>query len=149
MLALTVIVVIGACVLGSGVVGNRTGIAPPVLMLACGVLVGFVPRLRDVTLPPDTVLLIFLPALLYWESLNASLRAIRRTLRGVVLMSTVLVICSAGVVAVVAHAFGLPWGPAWILGGALAGPSRRLTIDSSATPTPTEAGAPPPASPVH
>ncbi|MEY9892079.1 Na+/H+ antiporter [Catenulispora sp. MAP5-51] len=120
MLALTVIVVIGACVLGSGIVGNRTGIAPPVLMLAAGVLVGFVPRLRAVNLPPDTVLLVFLPALLYWESLNASLRAIRRTLRGVVLMSTVLVIFSAAMVAVVAHAFGVPWGPAWILGGALA-----------------------------
>ena len=120
MLALTVIVVIGACVLVSGVVGNRLGVAPPVLMLAAGVLVGFVPRLRAVNLPSDTVLLVFLPALLYWESLNASLRAIRRSLRGVVLMSTLLVICSAAVVAVVAHAFGVPWGPAWILGGALA-----------------------------
>ena len=120
MLALTLIVVIGACVLAGGVVGNRLGIAPPVLMLAAGVLVGFVPRLRSVNLPSDIVLLVFLPALLYWESLNASLRAIRRGLRGVVLMSTLLVILSAAVVAVVAHAFGVPWGPAWILGGALA-----------------------------
>jgi CPA1 family monovalent cation:H+ antiporter len=120
VLALTVIVVIGACILAGGVAGNRLGIAPPVLMLAGGVLVGFVPRLRSVDLPPDTVLLIFLPALLYWESLNASIRAIRRALRGVVLMSTVLVICSAAAVAAVAHAFGVPWGPAWILGGALA-----------------------------
>ncbi|WP_194924450.1 Na+/H+ antiporter [Catenulispora pinisilvae] len=120
MLALTVIVVIGACVLVSGIVGNRFGIAPPVLMLAAGVLVGFVPRLRTVNLPPDTVLLVFLPALLYWESLNASVRAIWRSLRGVVLMSTLLVLFSAGMVAVVAHAFGVPWGPAWILGGALA-----------------------------
>ncbi|WP_194908481.1 Na+/H+ antiporter [Catenulispora rubra] len=120
MLALTVIVVIGACVLASGIVGNRLGVAPPVLMLAAGVLVGFVPRLRGVNLPPDTVLLVFLPALLYWESLNASLRWIRRTLRGLVLMTTLLVIVTAAMVAVVAHAFGVPWGPAWILGGALA-----------------------------
>jgi len=120
VLALTVIVAMGACVLGAGIVGNRTGIAPPVLMLAAGVLVGFVPRLRAVDLPPDTVLLVFLPALLYWESLNASLRAIRRSLRGVVLMSTLLVIASAAAVAAVANAFGVPWGPAWILGGALA-----------------------------
>jgi CPA1 family monovalent cation:H+ antiporter len=120
VLALTVIVVIGACVLASGIVGNRLGIAPPVLMLALGVVVGFVPRLRAVELPPEVVLLVFLPALLYWESLNASLRAIRRTLRGIVLMSTLLVICSAAAVAVIAHAFGVPWGPAWILGGALA-----------------------------
>ncbi|NUP50989.1 MAG: Na+/H+ antiporter [Catenulispora sp.] len=120
MLALAVIVVVGAVVLAGGVLGRRTGIAPPVLMLAGGVLLGFVPRLREVELPPEIVLLVFLPALLYWEALNSSLRAIRQSLRGVVLMSTVLVILSAGAVAAVANAFGVPWGPAWIMGAALA-----------------------------
>ena len=120
MLALAVIVVVGAVVLASGVAGRRTGIAPPVLMLAGGVLLGFVPRLRTVVLPPDIVLLVFLPALLYWEAINSSMRAIRRAFRGLVLMSTVLVILTAGAVALVANAFGVPWGPAWILGGALA-----------------------------
>ena len=32
-------------------------------------------------LPPELVLLLFLPALLYWESLNTSLREIRDNLR--------------------------------------------------------------------
>ena len=100
MLALTVLVVVGASVLASGVVGRRLGIAPPVLMLAAGVMLGCVPALRRVELPPDAVLLVFLPALLYWEALNSSLRAIRRSLRGVVLMSTLLVILTAGAVAV-------------------------------------------------
>lgn len=114
------IVALGASILLSGVVGRRFGIAPPVLMLACGVLLGFVPRLRDVTLPPEIVLLVFLPALLYWESLNTSLEEIRRALRGVVLMSTLLVVATAGAVAVAGHEAGLPWGPAWVLGAAIA-----------------------------
>jgi NhaP-type Na+/H+ or K+/H+ antiporter len=33
-----------------------------------------------VHLPPEAMLLIFLPALLYWESLTTSLREIRRDL---------------------------------------------------------------------
>ena len=47
---------------------RRYQAAPRVLLLASGVLLGFVPVLRGVPLPPEPVLLIFLPALLYWES---------------------------------------------------------------------------------
>ena len=63
---------------------------------------------------------LFLPALLYWESLTTSLREIRNNLRVVVLTSTILVVATAAAVAVVAHALGLQWGPAWVLGAALA-----------------------------
>src|SRR4051812_15605205 len=66
------------------------------------------------------MLLLFLPALLYWESLTTSLREIRSNLRVIVLASTLLVIATAAAVAVVGHALGLPWGPAWVLGAALA-----------------------------
>lgn len=41
-------------------------------------LLGFVPLLRQVHLEPEVVLLLFLPALLFWESLTTSLRGIRR-----------------------------------------------------------------------
>ena len=66
------------------------------------------------------MLLVFLPALLYWESLTTSLREIRSNLRPIVLLSTALVIVTAAAVAWVAHALGLAWGPAWVLGAALA-----------------------------
>jgi CPA1 family monovalent cation:H+ antiporter len=113
-------VVLGVAVLACTVAARRLGIAPPVLLLACGALLGFVPALRAVSLPPQAVLLLFLPALLYWESLTTSLREIRSNLRIIVLMSTVLVIATATAVAAVAHALGLPWGPAWVLGAAVA-----------------------------
>ncbi|MEU5655108.1 Na+/H+ antiporter [Streptomyces sp. NPDC047737] len=120
MLGLELIVVLGlALLLGEGL-GYRLRVAPPVLLLVIGVLLGFVPALREVHLPPEAMLLLFLPALLYWESLNTSLREIRRDLRGIILLSTTLVIATAGTVAVVAHALGLGWGPAWVLGAAVA-----------------------------
>lgn len=120
LLALELVVVLGVAVLLGSVLGRRLRIAPPVVLLVGGVLLGFVPRLREVHLPPEAVLLVFLPALLFWESLTTSLREIRANLRGIVLMSTGLVIATAAGVAVAAHALGLPWGPAWVLGAALA-----------------------------
>lgn len=54
------------------------------------------------------MLLLFLPALPFWEAMTSSLQEIRRNLRGIVLMSTALVILTAAAVAATAHAMGLP-----------------------------------------
>ena len=120
MLSLTLVVTVGLVVVLSVSAAARTGVAPPILLLLGGVLLGFVPALREVEIPPEAVLLLFLPVLLYWESFTSSLREIRGNLRLIVLLSTVLVAGTAAAVAVAAHAAGLPWGPAWVLGAALA-----------------------------
>jgi len=120
MLGLEAVVALGTALLAGSVLARRARIAPPVLLLVCGLLLGFVPALRQVHLPSEAVLLLFLPALLYWESLTTSLREIRSNLRVIVLSSTLLVIATAAAVAVAAHALGMPWGPAWVLGAALA-----------------------------
>ncbi|WP_405697805.1 cation:proton antiporter [Streptomyces sp. NBC_01185] len=52
--------------------------------------------------------------------MTTSLRAIRRDLRGIMLTGTLLVVVTAWGVAALAHALGLPWGPAWVLGAAVA-----------------------------
>ncbi|GAA1176255.1 CPA1 family monovalent cation:H+ antiporter [Kitasatospora gansuensis] len=120
MIGLELVVVLCAAILLCGVLAPQLRISRPVLLLACGILVGLIPSLSGIRLEPDVVLLLFLPVLLYWESLTASLRSIRRGLRGVVLVSTLLVIATAAAAAATAHAFGLPWGPAWVLGAAVA-----------------------------
>jgi monovalent cation/hydrogen antiporter len=120
LLGLELVVALGVTVLVCGVVARRLGVAPPVLLLACGALLGFAPALRGVHLPPEVVLLLFLPALLYWESLTTSLREIRSNLRVIVLLSTALVIVTAWAVAATAHTLGLGWGSAWVLGAAVA-----------------------------
>lgn len=120
MLGLELVVILGVAILLCSGLAPRLHIAPPVLLLISGVLLGFVPALRSVSLPPDVVLFLFLPALLFWESLTTSMREIRANLRGIILTSTVLVALSAGAVAVIAHQLGMAWGPAWVLGAALA-----------------------------
>jgi Na+/H+ antiporter len=114
------VVVLGVAVLLCGTLARRVPVAPAILLVLVGVLVGFVPALRRAQVPPEVVLLLFLPALLYWESLTTSLREIRSNLRTVVTTSTALVVATAGAVAATAHALGLAWGPAWVLGAAVA-----------------------------
>lgn len=120
MLGSELVVVLCLAVLICTLAAGRLGLPAPVLLLACGVLLGLFPALRQVELPPEAVLFLFLPVLLYWESITTSLREIRSNLRGIVLMGTLLVIVTAWAVAAAAHALGLPWGPAWVLGAAIA-----------------------------
>ena len=81
-------VLLGVALVICGALARRYPIAPAILLVLVGVLVGFAPHLRHTQLPPEVVLLLFLPALLYWESLTTSLREIRNNLRVVVLTST-------------------------------------------------------------
>jgi Na+/H+ antiporter len=121
LLGLELIVVLGVAVLLCGLAAHRFGVPAPVFLLVSGVLLGFVPRLREVHLPPMVVLLLFLPGLLYWESLTTSLRGIRRDIGLIALVSIGLVIITAGAVAMAAHALlGMEWKPAWVLGAAVA-----------------------------
>jgi len=92
-------VVLGVALVVCGALARRYPIAPAILLVLVGVLIGFAPHLREAQLPPEGVLLVFLPVLLYWESLTTSLREIRNNLRVVVLTSTVLVFASPGAAA--------------------------------------------------
>ena len=117
---LQVLVVILTAVLVLSWLARKLGAPGPVVLLLGGVPLAWVPWTADVTLPPEVVLLLFLPALLYWESLTTSLREIRANLRVVAMTSVVLVLVTAGAVAVVGHALGLSWPVAWVLGAVVA-----------------------------
>ena len=151
---LQVPVVVVAAVLVLTVLARRLRVAAPMLWLLGGVALAFVPWTSSVTLPPDVVLLLFLPVLLFWESLSTSLREIRANLRVVVLHSVPLVLVTAAAVAAVAHLLGLSWPVAWVLGavGRSSGwpsPGWRCGRDSAATTRSSSPGSrcSPPSSP--
>ena len=120
MLGLVLVVVLGVTVLVGTTLGRRYSVAPPVLLILMGSLLGLVPALSDVVLQPDVVLFLFLPAILYWESLNTSLREIRANLRVIALTSVVLVVVTMVVVSEVAQWLGVDPAAAWVLGAVLA-----------------------------
>ncbi|MEU1973435.1 Na+/H+ antiporter [Microbacterium sp. NPDC019599] len=122
MEGLEVTVLLGLAVLAGTMLAPRLRLATPLLLLIFGLLLGLFPDLRGVELPPEVVLMLFLPVMLFWESITTSLRSIRRSLRYIVPMSTLLVVASAFAVAGVATMMGLPWEAALILGAAVAPP---------------------------
>lgn len=122
MQGLEVTVLLGIALLVGTVLAPRLRVATPLVLLAIGLLLGFVPELREIELPPETMLLLFLPVMLFREAWTTSLRSVRRSLRYIVPMSTLLVVASAFAVAGVATALGVPWEAALVMGAAVAPP---------------------------
>lgn len=118
--ALDITVLVGLLVLAGALIAPRLRLPVPLAMLFLGVLAGFIPQVRDIHLPSEAVLVLFLPPLLFWESLTTSLRETRRDLRGILLLSTLLVVATAFGIAGIGTALGMSFGAALILGAALA-----------------------------
>ncbi|MDE3025803.1 MAG: Na+/H+ antiporter, partial [Acidobacteriota bacterium] len=110
----------------------------PILLVLGGVILGFVPGLPQVSLPPDIVLVGVLPPLLYSGAFFTSLRELRTNKRPVALLAFGLVGATMAAVAVVAHAWiHLPWPVAFTL-GAIVSPTDAL----AATEIASRVGAP-------
>ncbi|MFD2762882.1 Na+/H+ antiporter [Micromonospora eburnea] len=117
---LVLIAVLGATVLIGTTIGGRYRVAPPVLLIVMGAGLGLLSPFSQVTLEPNVVLLLFLPAILYRESLVISLREIRANLLVITLLAVGLVIITAVVVAYGAQVLGVSPAAAWVLGAVLA-----------------------------
>jgi Na+/H+ antiporter len=122
MEGLIVVVGIGVAVVAGNALAPIVRIPVPLTQVLLGFLLGFVPGMEHLSMPHEVVLMLFLPALLFWESLTTSKNAIRRDLRGILITSTVLVVATAFAVAWMASSLGIPWAAALILGAAVAPP---------------------------
>jgi monovalent cation/hydrogen antiporter len=101
----------------------------PILLVLGGLGLGFVPGLPRLQLPPDIVLVAFLPPLLYSAAFFTSLRDLRTNVRPISLLALGLVAATTCGVAVVAHEFihELSWAAAFTLGAVLA-PTDALAV---------------------
>jgi monovalent cation/hydrogen antiporter len=105
--------------LGVMLVGAAMRRLPVAIPLVCGgLLLGFVPGLPHLQLPPDLVLVAILPPLLYSSAFFTGLRDLRQNLRPISLLAVGLVTATMCGVAAVSHAAvgGLSWGSAFTLG---------------------------------
>src|SRR5918999_5604938 len=85
-----------------------------------GLVMGFVPGLPSIEIPPEVIFVAFLPPLLNSAAFSSSPLDLRAQLRPIVLLAVGLVLATMGPVAVIAHALiGLPWA-AFVLGAILA-----------------------------
>jgi monovalent cation/hydrogen antiporter len=104
-------------VAGLVMLSNVSRVPYPVFLVLGGLVLGLIPIVPDIELPPDLVLLIFLPPLLYSAAFFSSPRDLKANLRPIASLSIGLVLLTTATVAVVANlAVGIPWGAAFVLG---------------------------------
>jgi Na+/H+ antiporter len=104
----------------------------PILLVIGGLLLGLVPGVPELELPPELVLLAFLPPLLFSAALFSSPHELRRNIRPITLLAFGLILATAGTVAVVAHTVvGLSWAASFVL-GAIVSPTDPLAATAIA-----------------
>lgn len=104
----------------SPLVGRASRLPTPTVQFLLGCLLAALPATGRLSVSPELILLVVLPVILFWEGYQTSVAWLRRYWRPIVLNGVVLVVATAGGVALVAHAFGFAWPAAWALGAVLA-----------------------------
>jgi monovalent cation/hydrogen antiporter len=112
-----------AVLAGTALLAKRINVAPAILLLLAGVALAFVPGVPSLELPPELVLLLVLPPLIYSASVAMSWREFRYSLRPIMLLAVGSVIFTAFMVAAATHyLIGLPWNVGFLLGAIVAPP---------------------------
>lgn len=101
---------------------RRTPVPAPLLLVAVGLAVSYVPGVPDYTLDPDIVLPLVLPPLLHKEAVESSYLDLRASMRPVALLSVGYVLFATFAVGWVAYLIvpGLPLPAALVLGAVVA-----------------------------
>ena len=99
-------------------IANRINVSYPIVLVLGGMAIGYIPGIPTFQLPPELVLLVFLPPLLHWESVCAPTSEFRTGAAWIFQMAFGLVIVTTVAVAAIAHAIvpGMSWGVAFVLG---------------------------------
>jgi Na+/H+ antiporter len=112
-----------AVLAGAALLARRINVAPAILLLLTGIVLAFVPGMPSLELPPELVLLLVLPPLIYSASVAMSWREFKHNLRPIILLAVGCVIFTAFAVAAATHyLIGLPWNVGFLLGAIVAPP---------------------------
>ena len=112
-----------AVLAGTALVARRINVAPAILLLLAGIGLAFAPGIPSLELPPELVLLVVLPPLIYSASVAMSWREFKSNLRPIILLAVGCVIFTACAVAAATHVLiGLPWNIGFLLGAIVAPP---------------------------
>ena len=111
---------------------NKKKFPVPILLVAAGLIIGFVPQLPDLALDPDVVFLIILPPLLYDAASKTSWHEFRTLIRPISTLAITLVFFTTVAVAIAAYYFipGFTWPLAFVLGAVVSPPD---AVAASAT----------------
>jgi Na+/H+ antiporter len=106
-----------------GVVAKRSNVPPAILLVLTGVVLALVPGLPAVRLPPELVLLLVLPPLIYSSAVAMSWREFRFNLRPISLLAIGGVLFTTVVAAAATHwLLGFSWPVGFVLGAIVSPP---------------------------
>ncbi|MGZ8512880.1 MAG: cation:proton antiporter, partial [Candidatus Limnocylindria bacterium] len=119
-----VLLVLLSVVAAITIAARRVGIPYPILMVIGGLVLGLVPGAPRVELDPETVLLLFLPAILFSAAFLSSPRDLWRNVRPITLLAFGLVLTTTVAVATVMVLLvpGIGWAAAIALGAIVSPP---------------------------
>jgi CPA1 family monovalent cation:H+ antiporter len=103
---------------------RRLRLSAPLVLVAAGLVVSYLPGVPDFEINPELVLVLFMPPLLYSASLSSSYLGFRANVRPIALLSVGLVLATTVAVGFVAHLLipDLPITSALVLGAVVAPP---------------------------
>jgi len=118
-----IFVILLAVLASTALLARRVNVAPAILLLLAGTALAFVSGMPSLELPPELVLLVVLPPLIYSASVAMSWREFKYSLRPIILLSVGCVIFTAFAVAAATHyLIELPWSIGFLLGAIVAPP---------------------------
>ena len=105
-------------------ISSVSRVPAPILLLVAGFAVSFIPGVPAFAVPPDVVLALLIPPLLYAAAVESGVVAIKRLLRPIVQLAFGMVLVTAVAVAAVVHLLlpAIPFGAALALGAIVAPP---------------------------
>jgi len=117
-MSVAALAVIAVAILVLVALAKRIGVAYPILLVLGGIAIGYIPGVPRAEMRPDLVFLVFLPPLLYWESVTAPTSGFRAGAAWIFQLAFGLVIATTVAVAFIAHKVdtSIGWPAALVLG---------------------------------
>ena len=110
-----------AIMIGLSAFADKVRLPYPILLIAAGIAIGFIPAMPEIELNPEVIFLIFLPPLLYDAAFNISFPDFKTNINTIGTLAIGLVFLTAVGIAVIAHyIIGMDWPISFVLGSILA-----------------------------
>jgi monovalent cation/hydrogen antiporter len=119
-----IVIFIMAILISLTAIANKRKFPYPILLVAAGLIIGFVPQLPNLALDPDVIFVIILPPLLYDAASKTSWHEFRASIRPISALAITLVFFTTLAVAITAHYLipGFSWPLAFVLGAVVSPP---------------------------
>lgn len=124
-----IVLLIMAILIGITAIANKRKLPYPILLLAAGLIIGYVPGVPELAMDPHVIFVLIIPPLLYDAAAKTSWHEFRTSLRPISALAITLVFFTTVSVAVAAYYMipGFTWPLAFILGAVVSPPDAVAT----------------------